>query len=235
MMRPDTAVPVAAARPAGQSAASSGAAPASRAAHAEAWIRDLKVVAIIRTADPERAVRACQELVSAGLTAVEITADHPHAVSSVATLRQLLGDQALLGVGTVLDPATAEAAAGAGADFCVAPNLDPDVVSACAGRDVLAIPGVFTPTEIAAAQRLGLSLLKLFPCGGLRPEFLSALRGPFGSVGFVPTGGIDRSSVAGWFAAGAAAVGLGSSLTGGDISGGVIGARVRDILAQVAR
>lgn len=207
----------------------------SRAARAEAWIRREKVVAIVRTADADRAVRACQELISVGLTVVEITADHPHALSSVATLRRQFGDRALLGVGTVLDPATAESAAGAGADFCVAPDLAPDVVAACTGRDMLAIPGVFTPTEITAAQRLGLSLLKLFPCGGLRPEFLSALRGPFGSVGFIPTGGIGHTSVRGWLAAGAAAVGLGSSLAGGDISGNALRVRAHDVLAQVTR
>lgn len=211
------------------------AATVSRAARAEAWIRREKVVAIVRTADADRAVRAGRELISAGLTVVEITADHAHAISSVATLRRQFGDRALLGVGTVLDPATAEAAADADADFCVAPDLSPDVVAACAGRDMLPVPGVFTPTEVMAARRLGLSLVKLFPCGGLRPEFLSALRGPFGSVGFIPTGGIDHASIGGWLAAGAAAVGLGSSLTGGDISGDVLRVRARDVLAQVTR
>lgn len=234
MTCPDTAPAMAAPEPA-RRAGEASATPLSRAARAEAWIRREKVLAIVRTADPDRAVRACRGLVSAGLTVVEITADHPHALSSVATLRQQLGDRALLGVGTVLDPVTAEAAADVGADFCVAPNLDPDVVAVCTGRDMLAIPGVFTPTEIAAAQRLGLSLLKLFPCGGLRPEFLGALRGPFGSLGFVPTGGIDRASVGGWLAVGAAAVGLGSSLTGGDISGDELSARARHVLAQVIR
>jgi 2-dehydro-3-deoxyphosphogluconate aldolase / (4S)-4-hydroxy-2-oxoglutarate aldolase len=228
----DTTAP--APEPASQ-AGEASATSVSRAARAEAWIRRDKIVAIVRMADADRAVRACRELVSAGLTVVEITADHPHALSSVASLRQQLGDQALLGVGTVLDAATAEAAAEAGADFCVAPNLDPDVVAACAGRDMLAIPGVFTATEIVAAQRLGLSLLKLFPCGGLRPEFLSALRGPFRSVGFVPTGGIDLANAGDWLAAGAAAVGLGSSLVGGDISADALRARARDILAEVAR
>lgn len=230
MTRPDTAAPAAALRSAG--AADSRATPPSRAARAESWIRRDKVVAIVRTADAGRAVRACQELVDAGVTVVEVTADHPHALSSVATLRRQLGDRVLLGVGTVLDPATAHAAADVGADFCVAPNLDPDVVAACADRDMLAIPGVFTPTEIAAAQRLGLSLLKLFPCGGLSPDFLRALRGPFKSVGFVPTGGIDRASVGDWLAAGAAAVGLGSSLVS-DISADALRDRARAVLAQV--
>ncbi len=98
----------------------------------------------------------------------------------------------------------------------MAPNLDPAVVTACQDAGLLAIPGVLTPTEIVTASRLGLSLLKLFPCGGLGPRFLSALRGPFPSIGFVPTGGIELTDVAGWFRAGAVAVGLGSCLTGRD-------------------
>ncbi len=234
MTHPETAVAVAVPELAGR-AGEAGATPPSRAARAEARIRRDKIIAIVRMADAGRAARACRELISAGLTVVEITADHPHAIASVASLRKQLDDRALLGVGTVLDAATAIAAADAGADFCVAPNLDPAVIQACTDRDVLAIPGVFTPTEIAAAQRLGLSLLKLFPCGGLRPEFLSALRGPFGSVGFVPTGGIGHADVGGWLAAGAAAVGLGSSLVGGDISADALRARVRDVQAQVTR
>jgi 2-dehydro-3-deoxyphosphogluconate aldolase / (4S)-4-hydroxy-2-oxoglutarate aldolase len=234
MTHPEGAVAMAAPELAGR-AGETRATPPTRASRAEEWIRRDKIIAIVRTADAGRATRACRELVSAGLAVVEITADHPHALASVASLRQQLQARVLLGVGTVLDVATAEAAADAGADFCVAPNLDPDVIRACADRDMLAIPGVFTPTEIVAAQRLGLSLLKLFPCGGLRPEFLSALRGPFRSVGFVPTGGIGHADAGGWLAAGAAAVGLGSSLVGGDISADALKARVRDIRAQVTR
>lgn len=209
--------------------------PPTRGARAEAWIRREKVIAILRISDADRAITLCQNLVQSGVTVVEITADNAHALSSIATLRRQLGDQVLLGVGTVLDAATARAAADIGADFCVAPNLDPEVAAVCASRDVLAIPGVFTPTEIAVAHRLGLSLLKLFPCGGLSPAFLSALRGPFPSTGFVPTGGIDHASIAGWFEAGAVAVGLGSSLVGGDVAADVLAARVREVKAQVPR
>jgi 2-dehydro-3-deoxyphosphogluconate aldolase / (4S)-4-hydroxy-2-oxoglutarate aldolase len=208
---------------------------ADGAARAEAWIRRDKIIAILRIKDAGEAIRLCQSLVGAGLSVAEVTADNPHAMSSVAILRDQLGDRVLLGVGTVLDPATAHAAADAGADFCVAPNLDADVVAACFARGLLAIPGVLTPTEVVAATRLGLSLVKLFPCGGLRPSFLSALCGPFASVGFVPTGGIDHASVGAWFMAGAAAVGLGSSLVGGDNSADAVAARVREIKAQIPR
>jgi len=207
--------------------------PATRAANAQGWIRRQQVIAILRMDDADRVIEICQTLVQLGLTVVEITADRAHAMSSIRSVRQALGSRVLLGAGTVLDVRTADAAAKAGADFCVAPNLDPEVVSACASRDMLAIPGVFTPTEIAAARGLGLSLLKLFPCGGLSPQFLSALRGPFPSTGFVPTGGIDATNVAGWFRAGAAAVGLGSSLVGRDGSADGLAERVREFRARI--
>lgn len=203
------------------------------ASEAEAWIRREKVIAILRIADADEAIRTCEHLADAGLDVMEITADNAHAISSLRILRERFGSRLLLGAGTVLDPQTALAAADAGADFCVAPNLDADVVRACQSRDLLPVPGVLTPTEIVAATRLGLSLLKLFPSGSLGPSFLSALRGPFGSIGFVPTGGIHHDSVGDWFKAGAAAVGLGSSLVGGAVSAEVVRARVREIKAQL--
>lgn len=188
----------------------------TRAAQAEAWVVRQKVIAILRIDNPAGVIEICEALVEQGLTAIEITTDRAHALSSIRHVRKAMGSRVLLGAGTVLDPGTAAAAARAGADFCVAPNLDAEVVAACAEQDMLVIPGVLTPTEVVSAQRLGLSLLKLFPCGGLGVQFLSALRGPFPGVGFIPTGGIDLSNISAWFQAGAAAVGIGSSLVGRD-------------------
>ncbi|MGH9293453.1 MAG: bifunctional 4-hydroxy-2-oxoglutarate aldolase/2-dehydro-3-deoxy-phosphogluconate aldolase, partial [Acidimicrobiales bacterium] len=105
--------------------------------------------------------------------------------------------------------------------FCLSPHLDPALVRACRARDLLPIPGVLSPTEIVSAQALGLDLLKLFPCAGVGPEYLKALRGPFPTIDFVPTGGIELDDVEGWLRAGAAAVGLGSGLVGrGTLSAG---------------
>ncbi|HUZ24483.1 MAG TPA: bifunctional 4-hydroxy-2-oxoglutarate aldolase/2-dehydro-3-deoxy-phosphogluconate aldolase [Streptosporangiaceae bacterium] len=200
---------------------------------AEERIREARVIAILRLDSPAGIVDICRTLVGAGLAAVEITMDHPHAIDSIRNVRSALGDRVLLGAGTVLDESTVAAAASAGAEFCVAPNLDPDVVAACRHSGVLPIPGVFSPTEIASASRLGLRLLKLFPCGGLTPDFLRALRGPFPAVGFVPTGGVDLPSVASWLSAGAAAVGLGSALVRSGDSGEDLARRVRRLAQGV--
>ena len=198
----------------------------------EARIRAARIIAILRIDRADRIVDTCRALAGEGL-AVEITMDRPHAIASIGAVREALGDDMLLGAGTVLDERAVDDAVSAGADFCVAPNLDPDVVAACRRRVVLPIPGVFTPTEIAAAGRLGLQFLKLFPCGGQTPEFLRALRGPFSAVGFVPTGGIGLSAVPDWLEAGAAAVGLGSALVRPDDSLADLAARVRRLTERV--
>jgi 2-dehydro-3-deoxyphosphogluconate aldolase/(4S)-4-hydroxy-2-oxoglutarate aldolase len=207
--------------------------PISAAAAAEARIRQSRVIAILRLDRADRIVAICRTLVSEGLAAVEITTDRPHAMASISSVREALGDRVLLGAGTVLDERTVDAAVSAGADFCVAPNLDRDVVAACRRREVLAIPGVFTPTEIANAGQLGLQLVKLFPCGGQAPEFLSALRGPFSAVGFVPTGGIGLSAVPAWLGAGAVAVGLGSALVRPDDALADLAHRARRLMGRM--
>jgi 2-dehydro-3-deoxyphosphogluconate aldolase/(4S)-4-hydroxy-2-oxoglutarate aldolase len=217
-----------------EGSAINAAAPLTGVRSAEAWIRRQRIIAILRLDSTDHVSGIARTLAQHGITVIEITADRPHASASLRQVRRELGGKVLLGAGTVLDPGTVGSVAAAGAEFCVAPNLDPEVVTACAKLGMLAIPGVFTPTEVVAAQRMGLQLVKLFPCGGLSPGFLCALRAPFPSMGFIPTGGIDLASIPRWLQAGACAVGLGSALVGRDGSGNGIAERVRRLNTVMA-
>ena len=58
-----------------------------------------------------------------------------------------LGDRALLGAGTVLDPETARIAMLAGAEFIVAPNTNVDVIRLCRRYDKIVMPGAFRPPK----------------------------------------------------------------------------------------
>ena len=108
----------------------------------------------------------------------------------------------------------ARACADRGARFVVSPGLQREVVEAALERSILPLPGVLTPTEILMAHSLGLDAVKLFPASFGGPSYLRTLRGPFSSTAFVPTGGIELDQVPGYLHAGAACVGLGSSLMG---------------------
>jgi 2-dehydro-3-deoxyphosphogluconate aldolase/(4S)-4-hydroxy-2-oxoglutarate aldolase len=96
------------------------------------------------------------------------------------------------GAGTVLSVGQAERAMGAGARFIVSPGFDPAVADWCLERNIPALPGVATPTEILMALGRGIDLVKFFPAealGGV--TMLEAVAAPFGNVRFVPTGGIN--------------------------------------------
>jgi 2-dehydro-3-deoxyphosphogluconate aldolase / (4S)-4-hydroxy-2-oxoglutarate aldolase len=118
----------------------------------------------------------------------------------------------------VLDEEATRAAVDAGARFVVSPGLDEGVVSEAARLGIASMPGAATPTEVMRARSLGADFVKLFPASAYGPEHLRAIRVVFPDVAFVPTGGIDAQSAAGWFDAGATALAVGSALTSGDLA-----------------
>ena len=64
----------------------------------------------------------------------------------------------------------ADRAVKAGAKFIVSPGLNPEIVNG-AEHEVPVIPGIVTPTEMAQAIGLGLTMVKFFPAepaGGLK-------------------------------------------------------------------
>jgi len=121
----------------------------------------------------------------------------------------------VLGAGTILDVAQAKAFHAAGAAFLVAPHLDDEVGKWCAGRDLAWCPGTGTVTEMIRADRLGAAVIKVFPADALGgPAFLKAVRGPCPHLRLMPSSGVstELKNLAGWFAAGAHCVGIGSQL-----------------------
>jgi 2-dehydro-3-deoxyphosphogluconate aldolase/(4S)-4-hydroxy-2-oxoglutarate aldolase len=179
-----------------------------------AALLDTRVVAVLRGDDPARVVEAGVALSAAGITCLEVTFTTPRATDAVAELRALLPESAALGAGTVLDAGQARDALAAGATFLVSPAPCPEVVEEAVRRNVPALPGAFTPGEILAAWRSGASAVKVFPAATGGPRHIRDLRAPFPGIPLIPTGGIGIDDAAAYLAAGALAVGLGSSLTG---------------------
>jgi 2-dehydro-3-deoxyphosphogluconate aldolase/(4S)-4-hydroxy-2-oxoglutarate aldolase len=125
----------------------------------------------------------------------------------------------ILGIGTIKTEAEAIYFINAGADFIVAPIVNPAVAKIAQDNGVLWCPGCMTPTEIFLAQQHGAGLIKLFPANILGHSFLSAIKELFPGQLFMPTGGVELNieNLSGWFKAGVCAVGLGSKLITKDI------------------
>jgi 2-dehydro-3-deoxyphosphogluconate aldolase/(4S)-4-hydroxy-2-oxoglutarate aldolase len=211
---------------------------ASRRAAVTAQVEALGIVAVIRLKDPAKLRAAVDAIVQGGVRALEVTMTVPGAVGLIRELAPALPEGFLLGAGTVTDAATARAVIDAGASFVVSPVFRREVVAACHERDVAAMPGCFSPTEILAAYESGADIVKLFPATALGPQFLRDVRGPLPQVKLMPTGGVTLENAGEWIRAGAVAVGLGSSLLDAraidEDRWNIITANARAVVAKVA-
>lgn len=215
--------------PAAGIAAGLGGRPALPAA-----ILEGRVIAIARRLDPPTLPAIAEALAANGIRAFEVTLNSPGAIESLRLLAAgPLAERLLVGAGTVLSIAEAEAALEAGARFLVTPHLDLDLVGWAAGRGVAIVPGAFSPTEILTAWRAGAAAVKLFPASAVGPAFVRDFRGPFPEIPILPTGGVTLENAPEFLRAGAVAVGLGSWLTGaGDPA--EVGRRAAAVAAAIA-
>ena len=176
-----------------------------------------KLIAVVRARAPEQVAPLSKALLAGGISAIEITMTTPRAIDAIRALRESLGQSALIGVGTVLDTATARAAIAAGAEFVVSPVGKTELISVAHASDKPVMLGAYTATEAQAVHEAGADFVKLFPADTLGPGYIKALRAPLPHLRIVPTGGVDLRNVADFLKAGCAAVGLGSSLVSADI------------------
>lgn len=178
-----------------------------------AWIRRTRIVPVIRAGSAEEALEAVGALLEGGIDVLEITMTVPGAVEVVREVALRHGDSALVGAGTVLDAATAEACVEAGARFVVSPALDVPTVHACRAMDIVVTPGALTPTEVLAAWRAGADVVKVFPCDAMGgATYVKSLKAPLPFISLLPTGGVTLQNVPDFLKAGAEAVGVGGNL-----------------------
>lgn len=180
-------------------------------------VRQHKIVAAMRGVSQGQIAAAAQALYDGGIRLLEITFDQedPDRIGKTQALiravKDQLGDRAGIGAGTVLTPEEAEAAAQAGAQFLLAPNLDGAVIRKAKELGLGVIPGAFTPTEIVQAYQMGADLVKVFPAGSLGLGYLKALKGPLGQIPLLPMGGVDQKNLLDFLTV-SEGVGIGSNL-----------------------
>lgn len=175
-------------------------------------IEESGVVAVIRANSADELMQITTALNKGGVKALEITMTSPGALETIRAAVNELGDQAIIGVGSVLDAETARMAILAGAQFVVSPVFKPEIVEMCRRYSKACIPGGFTPTEILAAWEAGADVVKIFPATKLGPGYIKDLKGPLPQIKVTPTGGVNLQNTPDFIRAGAAFVGVGGAL-----------------------
>lgn len=165
----------------------------------EAIMRTSPVIPVLVIDDAAQAAPLAEALVAGGLKVLEVTLRTPAALDAIREMKRVAG--AIVGAGTVLNPAQFDAAAAAGAEFIVSPGITEPLARAVIGSGVPYLPGVATAGEIMRGLDFGLRHLKFFPAmaaGGL--PALKAQAAVFGEVRFCPTGGITQATAPDWLA-----------------------------------
>jgi 2-dehydro-3-deoxyphosphogluconate aldolase/(4S)-4-hydroxy-2-oxoglutarate aldolase len=126
----------------------------------------------------------------------------------------------IVGIGSIVDPATAAMYIQLGANFIVGPLFNPEVAKICNRRLIPYSPGCGSVSEIGFAQEAGCDLCKVFPAGNVGgPSFVKNVLGPMPWSMLMVTGAVEptEENLSAWIKSGVTCVGMGSNLFPGDV------------------
>lgn len=192
------------------------------------YFRQCPLVAIVRGVTPAEASGIARAIFDSGIRIIEVPLNSPDPFTSIRTIAGELGDEALVGAGTVLQAKDVGRVRDAGGRIVVSPNFSGDVVRASVDAGMVSSPGVFTPSEAFAALDCGAHALKLFPAEAASPKVVKALRAVLPKQApLLVVGGVTPESLRGWLDAGADGFGLGGGLYKPGQDAEATGARAR--------
>lgn len=171
------------------------------------------LVAIIRGVTPAEAAAIGRSIFDGGIGIIEVPLNSPDPFSSIERIAAELGEEALVGAGTVLDPSDVARVRDCGGRLVVSPNTNVHVIRATVEAGLVSSPGFFTPSEAFVAIEAGAHALKLFPAESASPKVVKSLRAVLPKdIPLLVVGGVTPDSVRGWLDSGADGFGLGGGL-----------------------
>jgi len=179
---------------------------------------EIGIIPVFYERDVETAKKIVEACANGGAKVIEFTNRGDFAYEVFSKLAQWCNENvpdAVLGVGTVIDPGTAALYINSGANFVVGPILNSEIAMLCNRRKIAYSPGCGSVSEISQAEELGVEIVKIFPgeeVGG--PGFVKSLLGPCPWAKIMPTGGVDATweSISAWIKGGVVCLGMGSKL-----------------------
>ncbi|MEY8544385.1 bifunctional 4-hydroxy-2-oxoglutarate aldolase/2-dehydro-3-deoxy-phosphogluconate aldolase [Dubosiella newyorkensis] len=158
-------------------------------------LKSFGVVPVVVLEHVQDAAPLAKALEEGGLPVAEVTFRTKAARESISAMKQACPDM-LVGAGTILKVSQVDEAINAGAQFIVTPAFDAEITKYCLEHDIPILPGTSTPTDVQAAYKLGVDVVKFFPAeqaGGL--AMIKAIAAPYNMMTFMPTGGIGPKNM----------------------------------------
>lgn len=170
------------------------------------------LLAILRNVPKEITLDYAGSIRKGGVKVFEVALNSPDALEQIAMLRKAYGGECLIGAGTAITVERCQTALDAGAQFLLTPGTPVDVLAFCRDHNVMLLPGVMTPTDVAVSLQYGFKTMKLFPAGDLPRSYVKDLKGPYDDTNYIAIGGVTPDNIPEFRAAGCLGVGLASSL-----------------------
>ena len=177
------------------------------------WMESMPIVAILRGVTPAEADDIGAAVFRAGIGIIEVPLNSPEPLVSIRSLARSLGQECVIGAGTVLTAEAVDQVADAGGEIIVSPNTNTAVITRAIERGLAPLPGWATPSEAFAAYHAGARYLKLFPAATYGPAHIRASRAVLpADAHILAVGGAGAHNLPEWLEAGAAGFGIGSEL-----------------------
>ena len=177
-----------------------------------------KIIVIVRGVANEKLIPLGMAMYDGGIRLIECTYDKSGVISDedvangIRMLVNHFGDKMCIGAGTVLTEKQVELTKNAGGRFIISPDTNPPVIKRTKELGLVSIPGALTPTEIAAASRLGADFVKIFPIGSMGSNYIKDIKAPLSNVKLLAVGGVDENNMKSYLDAGACGIGIGSGI-----------------------
>ena len=177
-----------------------------------------KIMVVLRNISEDDILGVAKALSDGGIRMMEVTFDQSGQIPDRTTaemikrVREMFGQEMLVGAGTVLTPQQVKLAKDGGASYVVSTDTNPEVIKKAVSLGLVSIPGAMTPTEILQAKRCGAELIKLFPSAVLGTEYFQSVRKPLSGVKLMAFGGINLQNIREFLRAGASSVGINSGI-----------------------
>lgn len=172
-----------------------------------------KITVILRGYNYDQVRLITELLVKYGIKSLEITMNTENALEIIKKIKEEFGKKIFIGAGTVINMENTKEAVKAGAEFILSPiMLEKEILEYCKSKEVLTVPGAFSPTEITESLRNGANIVKIFPAERLGSKYISDITAPLGELPLMVVGGINKNNVNDYFKKGAKYAGIASGI-----------------------